>query len=90
MPLNEECKYLSEEQMERLKAKCKEELSNGRPIKYLVGCIYGLYQDYVLSEAQESELYELVDPEEKYNECSKYWNEIENNTLANFLGLEEE
>ena len=86
MPFDEEYVYLSEEQMEKLKTKCKEELSNGRPIKYLVGCIYGLYQDYMLSDEQENELYQLVDPEEKYNKCSEYWSEIDDeNILAEVL-----
>ena len=45
----------------------------------IIGCIYGLYQDYQISEEQEQELYNLVDPDEKYNNCSQYWNELDYN-----------
>ncbi len=53
----------------------------------LVGFVYDLYQDYLISEEQELELYSLVDPYEDYNDCGGYWNEwIGENPLAEYLG----
>ena len=42
--------YITEEQMETIKAKCREELKKGTDPRYLIGCIYGLYEDYIISE----------------------------------------
>lgn len=79
--------YITEEQMKIIKAKCREELKKGTDPRYLIGCIYGLYEDYIISEKQESELYKLVDPEELYNEPSEYWWGIDgNNKLAKCIG----
>lgn len=43
-------------------------------IPQVVGFIYGLFQDYQIHEPEELYLYKIVDPEEKYNEPSEYWN----------------
>lgn len=79
--------YITDEQMETIKAKCKELLDQNTSPKYLVGCIYGLYENYIISEEQESELYQFVDPHELYNETSDYWWAIEgDNELAKCIG----
>lgn len=38
-----------------------------------------------LSEEQETELYQFVDPDEQFNECSEYYEEIETNVLEEVL-----
>ena len=75
--------YITDKQMETVKEKCKELVNDGMSPKYIIGCIYGLYEDYVISEEQESELYQFVDPREEYNEPSDYWQAIDgDNELA--------
>lgn len=82
-----EFEYITNEQMETIKAKCKELLDQNTSPKYLVGCIYGLFEDYIISEIQEAELYKLVDPDDLYNEPSEYWWNIEeDNELAKCIG----
>lgn len=79
--------YITDEQMEIVKEKCKELMNRGVSPKYIIGCIYGLYEDYTISEEQESELYQLVDPQDEYNETSDYWQAIdEDNELARCIG----
>ena len=41
--------------------------------KDLVAEIYNLFQDYVISEDQEEELYNLVDPEDEENSPGELW-----------------
>lgn len=43
-------------------------------IPQVVGFIYALFQDYQIHEPEELYLYKIVDPEEKYNEPTEYWN----------------
>lgn len=38
-----------------------------------------------LSEEQETELYQFVDLDEQFNECSEYYEEIETNVLEEVL-----
>lgn len=79
--------YISDEQMRTVKQKCKELMNAGTSPKYVIGCIYGLFEDYIISEKQESELYQLVDPQELYNDVSDYWQEIDgDNELAKCIG----
>ena len=79
--------YIIDEQMETVKKKCKELMNDGISPKYIIGCIYGLYEDYVISEEQELELYQLVDPQDEYNEPSEYWWVIDgDNELAKCIG----
>lgn len=42
-------------------------------IKDLVAEVHNLYQEYLISEDQEVELYELVDPEDKENNPCELW-----------------
>ena len=56
--------------VERLRKKRKSK-------KKLVAYIYDLFQEYMISEEQESELYAIADPEEKYNDCWEYWANME-------------
>lgn len=84
---DDEGEYITDEQMETVKRKCKELMNDRMNPKYIIGCIYGLYQDYVISEEQESELYQFVDPQDEYNEPSDYWWAIDgDNELARCIG----
>ena len=62
-------------QFAKVREKCKELLSAGTEIKNMVGFVYDLFQEYLISEEQEDELYLLVDPKEEFNECGDYWYE---------------
>lgn len=64
-------------QFKKVREKCKELLSAGTEIKNMVGFVYDLFQRYLISEKQEDELYNLVDPHEEFNECGEYWYEYE-------------
>lgn len=81
-------KYITENQMNKIKLKCYEELKNATDPRYLIGCIYDLYQSYIISEEQETELYMLVDPREEYNNVSQYYEDIadSNNPLKECIG----
>lgn len=61
------------ERYERVKNKVKEMRETGWHIKDLVAEVYNLFQDYLISEEQEEELYAIADPEEKYNSPAEYW-----------------
>ena len=79
--------YITNEQMEIVKEKCKELTKDGISNKYIIGCIHGLYQNYLISEKQESELYQIVDPQDEYNEPSDYWQAIDgDNELERCIG----
>ena len=43
----------------------------------IVAYIYDLYEEYLISDGQESILYELADPEEEFNTPSEYWNNLD-------------
>lgn len=74
------------EKIEELKKVLSELLDNGTSIKNCVGYIYGLFQNYQLSEDQEVELYMFVDPDELWNSPSEYWNEQDGeNPLIEYL-----
>ena len=62
--------YLEPSKYEGVKRKLSE-LDMDIPSK--LACIYDLWQERVLSDEQEEELYALVDPEEKYNNVYDYW-----------------
>lgn len=48
--------------------------------KTLVACVYGLYQDYIITGGMEERIYTLVDPDELYNHPSEYWSELDENS----------
>ena len=73
------------ETIEGLKGILSELLNKGTSIKDCVGYIYGLFQDYQLSEDQEVELYMFVDPDELWNSPSEYWNGQDGNPLIDYL-----
>ena len=85
MLFEEETCAVSKETIDSLKNILSDMLNSGTTIQYCVGCIYGLFQEYYLSEDQEIELYMFVDPEEKYNDCSEYWEEVTDNPLIDSL-----
>lgn len=72
----EEYDYLPDSIFEKLKDKVLSLVNNeDYHIRYVVGLIWDLYNIYYLSDEQESQLYSLVDKDEKYNNCSEYYNE---------------
>ena len=81
---NNEC-AATRETIEELKEVLFELLNKGTSIKDCVGYIYGLFQDYQLSEDQEVELYMFVDPDELWNSPSEYWNGQDGNPLIDYL-----
>lgn len=66
------------------KSKVKSLLSSGMDIKQLLACVCDLYQDGLIDENQELELYEIIDPDELYNDVEAYWMsmDFENPLLA--------
>ena len=42
-------------------------------VKNLVAEVHNLYQDYLINEEQEDELYKLVDPEDKEDSPAELW-----------------
>ena len=83
---DEEYDYISYEQMEIIKSKCKEELTLMTNPPYLLGCIHELYQEYIISEEQQMELYKYVDPDDNYNNIYKYYSQIDTNVLKKAIG----
>lgn len=63
--------------MEQTKFEGLKEFTKGLIGKYsikdLVAEVYNLYQDYLVNEDQETELYSLVDPEDKENSPAELW-----------------
>lgn len=56
-----------------LKQAVKDCIKNGWDIRDVLAEIYNIYQEYLISEEQESKLYELADPKELYNSPQEYW-----------------
>lgn len=50
---------------------------NGMDKKLLLGMVYGLYQDYKMETEELDDMYELIDPDEQWNDVSYYWEELE-------------
>lgn len=42
-------------------------------VKDLVAEVHNLFQEYLISESQEEELYKLVDPDDKENSPAELW-----------------
>lgn len=63
---------IEEKNFEKLKQKAVE-LKRKYSIKDLVAEVYNIFQDYLISEEQEAELYSIVDPEEKENSPAELW-----------------
>lgn len=67
---------MQQEKFDKLKQFIQDRASpNEVTIKNLLAEIYNLYQEYLISPNQEKELYDIVDPEEKYNSPADYWYE---------------
>lgn len=78
---------LSIDKMTALKnalAKMKDE---GASVPDMLGWIYDLGQESILSEEQEEELYCFVDPYDEYNEAPHdyWWEWIGENPLAKYV-----
>ncbi len=78
--------WLCREKFNGIKGILKDLIRMNWATDKLVACVYDLYQEYIISEDQESELYDLVDPEEKFNDCHNYWHEMDyDNPLLEYL-----
>ena len=75
--IEEENAWLPVDKFNVVMAKIKRLKRDGWEIPKLVACVYDLFQDYLISEAQEEVLYIIADPFEKYNEPSEYWREMD-------------
>ena len=73
---------------EQYKTKVESLLSSGMDIKQLLACVCDLYQDGLIDEDQEMELYNIIDPDELYNDTEAYWMsmDFENPLLAQANG----
>lgn len=58
---------------EQYKAKVENLMSSGMSIRPLLACVCDLYQDGLIDEDQEMELYNIIDPDEVYNDVESYW-----------------
>ena len=75
---------------EQYKTKVESLLSSGMDIKQLLACVCDLYQDSLIDEDQEMELYNIIDPDELYNDTEAYWMsmDFENPLLEQASGVE--
>lgn len=73
--LETEYEYMSKEAILKVKQVANHCLATGWSKKDVLAEVYNLYQDYLISEEQERELYEFIDPEEEYNDVAQYWYE---------------
>ena len=66
---------MEQSKFERLKEFIKGKIirKDEAETKGLLAEIYNIFQEYCISEIQENELYDIVDPEEKYNSPGLYW-----------------
>ena len=73
---------------ERYKARVENLLSSEMDVKQLLACVCDLYQDGLIDERQEMELYNIIDPDELYNDVEAYWMnmDFENPLLAQANG----
>lgn len=71
----EDC-CLSNARFEKVKQKVIDMKFSGWEIYKIVACIYDLFQSYLISETQETILYNLADPKERFNNCSGYWRDM--------------
>lgn len=72
-----EDEYLCQEKFDAVKAKLAQMMADGWEIPKLVACVYDLFQDYIISERQEIELYNFVDKDERYNDVGSYWRNMD-------------
>lgn len=73
----EEYTSISEEKFEEVKQKIIDMKFSGWEIYKIVACIYDLFQSYLISETQETILYNIADPKERFNNCSGYWRDMD-------------
>lgn len=92
MEIASEEAMMAPDQFEIVKAMLRYMEHDGWDITYRLACIYDLFMDYLISIKQEEELYNFVDPEEKYNDVSKYYYDDEfcRNPLKEILGYAKE
>lgn len=78
--------WLSQEKFEMVKSELEKMIKAGWEISKMIACIYELFQEYIISETQEQILYNIADPFEDFNECSKYYKEMDyDNPLMSIL-----
>ena len=73
----EEGKIINKTILNHYIPKVKKMLIDGYTTKQTIGCIYGLYTNYLINEATENALYEMVDPDDEIDESpGELWNKI--------------
>lgn len=68
--------YLDEEKYQLVVQRLREMIKTGWSKPCMVACIYDLFQNYIIDEDQERDLYYMADPDDEYNNCSEYWHEM--------------
>lgn len=73
----EEEKIIDKKKFTYYKPRVRKMLKDGYTIGQTVGCIYGLYEFYMINEATECALYDVADPEDKCDKApGDCWDEI--------------
>ena len=72
MPERNEC-AMDDSKYEDLKQFIKDNLIGKYSVKDLVAEVFGLWQDYQLSDKQEMELYNIVDPKNEEWSPAELW-----------------
>ena len=57
----------------KVKKKLYQMIVSKYPLKDILACIYDLFQEYLISEEQETELYTIADPKETFNDVADYY-----------------
>ena len=64
--------------------KIKELKENGMSIPDILACVHDVWQNNLINEDEENFLYNLVDPDEQYNDVFDYWYNMDfDNPLLN-------
>ena len=69
----------------KIREKCKDLLVKGWDVTLLIACIHDLWDEYLCSEEQEVELYNLVDPKELFNNVCDYYLQFQTNKQVSYL-----
>lgn len=81
---DEEITFLSQKEFDYL----LEQIDNCRKyytIEQCLGCVYDLWRNSVISDDQEEELYEYIDPLEEHNKINQYLEELNKNFLKELI-----
>lgn len=71
--VEEEKNCILNELTAKYRAKIEELKDNGMSIQNILACIHDVWQNNLIDEDEENFLYNLVDPDEEYNDVFDYW-----------------